>query len=177
MPFATVRPMRCPYCSGLESQVKDTRPSEFDGTIRRRRVCEKCGAKFSTIERVQLRDIFVKKQNGKVEPFDIEKIKKSIKIACQKRPIEGPQIETMTSSLHRRLEALNDETIPSETIGNMVSESLSVLDPIAFIRFVSVYKKFSKISEFKQIISEIPELYEEGETCDASNMFKDGKLF
>jgi len=169
--------MRCPYCSGFDSQVKDSRPDENDGTIRRRRVCEKCGAKFSTVERVQLRDLFVKKRDGRIEPFDIEKIKKSIKIACQKRPIADPQIETMTSSLHRRLEALNEESIPTEKIGDMVSESLSVLDPIAFIRFVSVYKKFSQISEFKKIISEIPELHKEGDTCDTSKLFKDGKLF
>jgi len=169
--------MRCPYCSGLESQVKDSRPDENDGTIRRRRVCEKCGAKFSTVERVQIRDIFVKKRDGRLEAFDIDKIKKSIKIACQKRPITDPQVETITSSLHRRLEALNEEAIPSDIIGNMVSESLSVLDPIAFIRFVSVYKKFSKISEFQKIISEIPGAYKEGETCDTPTTFKDGKLF
>ena len=104
--------MRCPYCNSLESQVKDSRPDEDDGTIRRSRTCEKCGAKFSTVERVQLRDLRVKKHNGSIEPFDRDKIKKSIWVACKKRNITDEQIETITSSLHRQLETISDDIIP-----------------------------------------------------------------
>ena len=124
-----------------------------------------------------MRDISVKKKGGKIEPFDIEKIKRSIKIACQKRGINDGQIETVVSSIHRRLETTGDEAIESVKIGDMVAESLAVLDPIAFVRFVSVYKQFSKISEFKKIISEMPETFTEGDTCNTEGMFKDGKLF
>ncbi|MDR1071251.1 MAG: transcriptional regulator NrdR [Rickettsiales bacterium] len=169
--------MRCPYCNSLESQVKDSRPDADDNSIRRRRICEKCGAKFTTVERVQLRDLQVRKRDGSVEPFDRSKIKKSIQVACQKRNIPDSRIETVTSSLHRQLETVSDDVIPSETIGNMVSESLLVLDPIAFIRFASVYRKFSKISEFKKIISEIPELDEGGQNVQSSKKFANGKLF
>jgi transcriptional repressor NrdR len=167
--------MKCPYCNSPESQVRDSRPDEDDGTIRRRRVCEKCGAKFTTVERVQLRDLKVKKTDGTVEVFDRNKIKRSIQVACRKRNISDDQIESITTSLHRRLETkLEGDIVASETIGDMVSESLQELDPIAFIRFVSVYKKFSKISEFKKIISELPEPKEEPVH---HVKFTNGKLF
>jgi transcriptional repressor NrdR len=169
--------MRCPYCNSPDSQVKDSRPDADDNSIRRRRICEKCGAKFTTVERVQLRDLKVRKRDGSVEPFDRNKIKKSIQVACQKRNIPEARIETITSSLHRQLETVSEDIISSEIIGNMVSESLLVLDPIAFIRFVSVYRKFSKISEFKKIISEIPELDEGGQNVQSSKKFANGKLF
>jgi len=168
--------MRCPYCNSLESQVKDSRPDEDDGTIRRRRICEKCGAKFSTVERVQLRDLKIRKFDGRIEPFDRNKIKRSIQVACRKRNITDEQIETITTSLHRRLETkVTDDIIPSDVIGDMVLESLMVLDPIAFIRFASVYRKFSKVSEFKKIISEIPE--EEGGDKGHGKGLKPGTLF
>jgi transcriptional repressor NrdR len=168
--------MRCPYCNGLESQVKDSRPDEDDGTIRRRRVCETCGAKFTTVERVQLRDLRVRKSDGSVESFDRGKIKRSIEVACQKRGISDEQVETITNSLRRRLEVeIADDVIPSETIGDMVSESLLVLDPIAFIRFASVYRKFSKISEFRKILSEIQESDEKNK--EPHKKFQNGKLF
>jgi transcriptional repressor NrdR len=166
--------MKCPYCNSPESQVKDSRPDEGDGTIRRRRICEKCGAKFTTVERVQLRDLKVKKSSGAIEPFSRDKIKKSLFVACRKRNISDEQIETITASLHRRLETqVMDDIVPSETIGDMVSESLLELDPVAFIRFASVYKKFSKLSEFKKIIAQIPEKDE----APAPKPFKNGKLF
>jgi transcriptional repressor NrdR len=162
----------------LDSQVKDSRPDEDDGTIRRRRICEKCGAKFTTVERVQLRELHVKKSDGRIEPFDRNKIKRSIQVACQKRDISDDRIETITTSLHRQLEAKNDnDIIPTDVIGNMVSESLLVLDPIAFIRFASVYRKFSKISEFKKIISEIPESDDNEKQSVSSKKFVNGKLF
>jgi len=168
--------MRCPYCNSLESQVKDSRPDEDDGTIRRRRICEKCGAKFSTVERVQLRELKVRKFDGRIEPFDRNKIKHSIQVACRKRDITDEQIETITTSLHRRLETkVMDDVVQSEVIGDMVLESLLVLDPIAFIRFASVYRKFSKVSEFKKIMSEIPDADEK--TKGADKKLKPGTLF
>ena len=169
--------MRCPYCNSLESQVKDSRPDVDDNTIRRRRICEKCGAKFTTVERVQLRELRVKKSSGQIEPFDRNKIKRSIQVACQKRTITDEQIETIVTSLRRRLELeIADDVIPSEVIGNMVSESLLVIDPIAFVRFASVYRKFSKLSEFRQILSEIPEA-DAKQTDDTKKKFANGKLF
>lgn len=167
--------MRCPYCNSLESQVKDSRPDADDNTIRRRRICETCGAKFTTVERVQLRDLRVKKSDGTIEPFDRNKIKKSIQVACRKRTITDDQIETIVTSLRRRLELeASDDIIPSETIGNIVSESLQVLDPIAFIRFASVYRKFSKLSEFKKILAEVADI---DEPVEINKKFANGKLF
>jgi transcriptional repressor NrdR len=162
----------------LDSQVKDSRPDESDGTIKRRRVCEKCGAKFTTVERVQLRDLRVRKNDGTIELFDRNKIKRSIQVACRKRNIPDERIETVTTSLHRQLEAqIADDIIPTDVIGNVVSESLLVLDPIAFIRFASVYRKFSKVSEFRKILSEVPE--EDGGEKESvpSKKFANGKLF
>ncbi len=158
--------MRCPYCNSSESQVKDSRPNEDDGTIRRRRVCSACGAKFTTLERVQLRDIMVHKATGVLQPFDREKLAKSIRIACRKRDVSEEQIEKFVTSIHRRVEAENEDIITSEQIGEMVSESLLNLDPIAFVRFASVYRKFSKISDFKKIINQIQEVEENPKFCE-----------
>ncbi|MDL2295191.1 transcriptional regulator NrdR [Lachnospiraceae bacterium OttesenSCG-928-E19] len=158
--------MRCPYCNSTDSQVKDSRPDTEDAIIRRRRVCNQCGAKFTTVERVQMRDLSVRKSNGKLEPFDREKLKRSIKIACRYRDVSDEQIERLVTSIHRRLETENPEdTITSEIVGSMVSDSLLNLDPIAFIRFVSVYRKFSRVSDFKKIINQIPEADEGAEVC------------
>lgn len=164
--------MRCPYCNSSDSQVKDSRPNEEDGTIRRRRVCNECGAKFTTLERVQLRDILVRKSGGTTQPFDREKLAKSIRIACRKRDVSEEQIEKFVTSIHRRLEAENDEVIPSEKIGEMVSESLLNLDPIAFVRFASVYRKFSKISDFKKIINQIQETDDNEKSCELPKKYK-----
>jgi transcriptional repressor NrdR len=162
----------------MDSQVKDSRPDTEDNSIRRRRICSTCGAKFTTVERVQLRDLRVRKSGGRVEPFDRDKIKRSIQIACRKRNITDAQIETITTSIHRRLETKTEnDVICSDQIGNMVSDSLMELDPIAFIRFASVYRKFSKLSEFKKIISEIPEKNEKKDDSEAEKDFKNGKLF
>ena len=169
--------MRCPYCNSLDSQVKDSRPDENDGTIRRRRFCEKCGAKFSTVEHVQLRELKIRKHDGRIEPFNRNKIKYSIQIACRKRNITDEQIDTIITSLYRRLETkITDDIVPSEAIGDIVLESLLVLDPIAFIRFASVYRKFSKISEFKKIIDELPD-DEHAKKSDAPTKLKSGTLF
>ncbi len=150
--------MRCPYCNSIDSQVKDSRPDIENAVIRRRRVCSACGAKFTTVERVQMRDLMVVKTSGKIEPFDREKLKRSIVIACSNRDIDDDQIEKLVTSIHRRVETENiDDSVSSGTIGQMVSDSLLNLDPISFVRFVSVYKKFSKISDFKKIIEQIPD--------------------
>lgn len=164
--------MRCPYCNSSDSQVKDSRPNEEDGTIRRRRVCNECGAKFTTLERVQLRDIMVRKTNGTLQSFDREKLAKSVRIACRKRDVSSEQIEKFVTSIHRRLEAENDDVIQSEQIGEMVSESLLNLDPIAFIRFASVYRKFSKISDFKRIINQIQENDENEKPSEPTKKYK-----
>ena len=159
--------MRCPYCNSTDSQVKDSRPDTEDSVIRRRRVCGACGAKFTTVERVQMRDLIVKKNDGRVEPFDREKLKRSIKIACRNRDVGDEQIERLVSSIGRRLEGeTTDDTITTEQVGQMVADSLLNLDPIAFIRFVSVYRKFSRVADFKKIISQIPEADDEREVCE-----------
>jgi transcriptional repressor NrdR len=164
--------MRCPYCNSCESQVRDSRPNEEDATIRRRRVCNDCGAKFTTLERVQLRDIMVRKSGGTTQPFDREKLAKSIRIACRKRDVSDEKIEKFVTSIHRRLEAENDDIIASEKIGEMVSESLLNLDPIAFVRFASVYRKFSKLADFKKIINQIPEAEPGTDVCELPKKYK-----
>ncbi len=164
--------MRCPYCNSIDSQVKDSRPDTEIAIIRRRRVCGDCGAKFTTVEHVQMRDLSVLKNNGDVEVFDRDKLKRSIKLACRKRDITEEQIEKMLTSIYRRLEAEtnDDNAIKSEVIGNMVSDSLLNLDPVAFIRFASVYNKFSKISDFSDFINKVNEISEK-ETKSKTSLF------
>ncbi len=154
--------MRCPYCNSVGSQVKDSRPDTEVAIIRRRRVCGECGAKFTTVERIQMRDLSVMKSNGVIQAFDRDKLKHSIKLACRKRDITEEQVEKMLTSIYRRLEAEtpDDTAIKSDVIGDMVAESLMNLDPVAFVRFASVYRKFSKISDFSKIINQIPEMDE-----------------
>ncbi len=158
--------MRCPYCNSTDSRVTDSRPDTEDAIIRRRRVCNQCGAKFTTVERVQMRDLMVRKNSGKLEPFDREKLRRSIKLACRNRDVGDEQIEKLVTSIHRRLETETaDDTVTSVAVGQMVSDSLLNLDPIAFVRFVSVYRKFSRISDFKKIIEQIPEADEGAAVC------------
>ena len=158
--------MRCPYCNSSDSRVADSRPDIEDAVIRRRRVCNQCGAKFTTVERVQMRDLTVRKNSGKLEPFDREKLARSIKLACRNRDVGDDQIDKLVTSIHRRLETETaDDIVPSSLVGQMVSDSLLNLDPIAFVRFVSVYRKFSKISDFKKIIDQIPEDDEGAVVC------------
>ena len=158
--------MRCPYCNSTESRVVDSRPDTEDAIIRRRRVCEQCGAKFTTVERVQMRDLMVKKNNGKLEAFDREKLHRSIQLACRNRDVGSEQIEKLVTSIHRRLETETaDDTVTSAMVGQMVSDSLLNLDPIAFVRFVSVYRKFSKVADFKKIINQIPEADDGASVC------------
>ena len=165
--------MRCPYCTSVESQVKDSRPNEEDGTIRRRRICTECGARFTTIERVQMRDLSVRKNSGHIEPFDREKLAKSIRIACQKREVSEKQIENIVTSIHRRLETeAPEDIVSSEYIGQLTLESLIALDPVAFVRFASVYRKFTRIADFRKIIAQIPEPDDGAAVCEIPKKFK-----
>jgi transcriptional repressor NrdR len=171
--------MRCPYCNHTDSQVKDSRPNEEDGTIRRRRICSECGARFTTLERVQLRDLQVKKSSGTIVPFDRDKLAKSIIIACRKRQVSDKQIENIVTGIHRQIELdASEDIVASEYIGGLAAESLMTLDPIAFVRFVSVYKKFTRISDFKKIIAQIPEANPDAKVCELPPVkYPTGKLF
>jgi transcriptional repressor NrdR len=159
--------MKCPYCNSADSQVKDSRPSELDGTIRRRRICSTCGARFTTVERVQMRDLMVTKNNGMAEPFDRDKLAKSVKIACHNCNISEEQLDKIANSIYRRIESeAPEDTISSEYIGQLASEALLNLDPIAYIRFVSVHKKFTRVADFKKLLSKIPEPEDPSQSCD-----------
>lgn len=176
---ARIPPMRCPYCNEPDSQVRDSRPSEDDTAIKRRRTCNVCGMKFTTFEHVQLRELNVRKTGGRVEPFNRDKVEKSLRVACRKRDVSDQQIEKITGAIQRRCETeTNDDEISSETIGQIISEALLALDPIAYIRFVSVYRKFSKISEFKNLIAKIPESAPDADFCELPTArVKPGRLF
>lgn len=159
--------MRCPYCNSIDSRVNDSRPDIESGTIRRRRVCNQCGARFITVERVQMRDLIVRKNSGKTEPFDRDKLRRSIRLACHNCNVGEEQIDRLVASIQRRLETENTDDIVSSTlVGQMVSDSLLNLDPIAFIRFVSVYRRFSKVSDFKKILDTIPQAEEDAIVCE-----------
>jgi transcriptional repressor NrdR len=147
--------MRCPYCGNTDTQVKDARPAEDHVAIRRRRSCPGCGGRFTTDERVQLRDLDVVKKNGKREDFDRDKLSRSIRIAMQKRTIEPDRIEQMISGIVRRLESMGDTDIPSDTIGAIVMESLARIDTVAYVRFASVYKNFQEADDFEEFVAEL----------------------
>ncbi|MEL7139145.1 MAG: transcriptional regulator NrdR [Pseudomonadota bacterium] len=147
--------MRCPFCGSVDTQVKDSRPAEDHVAIRRRRLCPACGGRFTTYERVQLRDLIVVKKNGKREAFDRDKLARSIRIALQKRPIEAERVEQMISGIVRRLESMGDTDIPSDTIGEIVMETLARIDTVAYVRFASVYKNFQEVADFEEFVSEL----------------------
>ena len=147
--------MRCPFCGNIDTQVKDSRPAEDHVTIRRRRFCTDCGGRFTTYERVQLRDLVVIKSNGKREDFDRDKLERSIRIALQKRPVEHERMEKMISGIVRRLESLGDTDINSKMIGEIVMESLARIDTVAYVRFASVYKNFQAADDFDKFVSEL----------------------
>jgi len=142
--------MRCPFCAHEDSQVKDSRPSEDGAAIRRRRQCEACQARFTTFERVQLRDLTVVKKGGEREPFDRAKLERSIAIACRKRDVPAERIERLISSIQRQLETRGDEVTTSQ-IGEAVMDALKAIDHVAYIRFASVYKDFSEPGDFAEI--------------------------
>jgi transcriptional repressor NrdR len=147
--------MRCPFCGNIDTQVKDSRPAEDHVAIRRRRFCTDCGGRFTTYERVQLRDLVVIKSNGKREDFDRDKLERSIRIALQKRPVEHERMEKMISGIVRRLESLGDTDINSKMIGEIVMESLARIDTVAYVRFASVYKNFQAADDFDKFVSEL----------------------
>jgi len=147
--------MRCPFCGNTDTQVKDSRPAEDHVAIRRRRSCPGCGGRFTTYERVQLRDLVVVKKSGKREDFERDKLSRSIRIAMQKRPIDPDRIEQMISGIVRRLESMGDTDIPSETIGAIVMESLARIDTVAYVRFASVYKNFQEADDFEEFVAEL----------------------
>jgi transcriptional repressor NrdR len=142
--------MRCPFCAHEDSQVKDSRPSEDGASIRRRRQCEACGARFTTFERVQLRDLTVVKKDGDKQPFDRAKLERSIATACRKRDVTSERIERLVSSIQRQLETKGDEVTTTQ-IGEAVMDGLKALDHVAYIRFASVYKDFSEPGDFAEI--------------------------
>ena len=146
--------MKCPFCGNDESQVKDSRPTEDNSSIRRRRACPSCGARFTTFKRVQLRDLIVVKAGDKKEVFDREKIRKSMNIALRKRPVEEEKIERAANGVVRQLESLGDAEIPSRTIGDYVMKALANLDTVAYIRYASVYKDFRNPNDFNEFLDE-----------------------
>ena len=150
--------MRCPFCGHDASQVKDSRSSEDGAAIRRRRQCEGCGGRFTTFERIQLRDMTVVKSGGDREPFDREKLQRSIAIACRKRPIAPDQTERLVSGIQRQLETTGDADVTSAAIGALVMEGLKGLDPVAYIRFASVYKDFTEARDFEAFAGSVAEV-------------------
>jgi transcriptional repressor NrdR len=147
--------MRCPYCSGENTQVKDSRPTEENASIRRRRVCPDCGGRFTTFERVQLREITIIKRSGRRVPFDRDKLARSIEIALRKRPVEAERVERMITGIVRQLESMGESEMPSSAIGGLVMEALRGLDPVAYVRFASVYRDFSEAADFQAVVREI----------------------
>jgi transcriptional repressor NrdR len=147
--------MRCPYCSCEETQVKDSRPTEENAAIRRRRVCPDCGGRFTTFERVQLRELIVVKRSGRKVPFDRDKLQKSVEVALRKRPIEMERVDRMVSGIVRQLESAGETEIASSTIGAYVMEGLRALDPVAYVRFASVYRDFREAADFQEVLGEI----------------------
>ena len=147
--------MRCPYCGDDDTQVKDSRPTEDSGAIRRRRICTGCGGRFTTFERVQLRELIVVKKSGRKVPFDREKLARSVYTALRKRSVDPERIERMISGIVRQLESLGDVEVTSDQIGEYVMEGLKGLDDVAFVRFASVYKNFSAADDFRSFLSEL----------------------
>ena len=150
--------MRCPFCGHEDSQVKDSRPTEDNGAIRRRRQCEDCAARFTTFERIQLRELTVVKSEGRREPFEREKLNRSVAIACRKRPIEQARVDRLVTGIQRQLETLGDTEIPAAQIGAMVMEGLKGLDSVAYIRFASVYKDFAEAKDFEEFAGAVKDV-------------------
>ena len=147
--------MRCPSCNSLDTQVKDSRPTEDSAVIRRRRVCIACNFRFTTFERVQLRELTVIKRNGRRVPFDRDKLERSINHALRKRPVEQDRVDRMITGIVRRLESMGENEVPSPMIGELVMQALSSLDKVAYVRFASVYKNFREAKDFEAILGEI----------------------
>ena len=147
--------MRCPFCGHAESQVKDSRPAEDGAAIRRRRFCPECAGRFTTFERVQLRELVVIKRNGRRVPFDRDKLVRSVQIALRKRPVEPERIDQVVSKMVRELESQGESEVSSETVGEMVMETLRALDDVAYVRFASVYRNFREAKDFEAVLDEL----------------------
>ena len=149
--------MRCPFCGHEDTQVKDSRPTEDSSAIRRRRFCTNCGQRFTTIERVQLRELTVVKSDNRRVPFDRDKLGRSIRIALRKRPIQEERIERIVNGIVRQLEASGEADIPSQQIGELVMETLKEVDPVAYVRFASVYRNFREAKDFEAFLGKLDE--------------------
>jgi transcriptional repressor NrdR len=147
--------MRCPYCGGLDTQVKDSRPTDDSSAIRRRRICPDCGGRFTTFERVQLRELVLVKRNGRRVPFDRDKLQRSIDVALRKRPVEPERVERMINGIVRQLESLGDGEVTSEQVGELVMDGLKGLDDVAYVRFASVYKNFREARDFEELLGSL----------------------
>jgi transcriptional repressor NrdR len=147
--------MKCPYCGGLDTQVKDSRPTEDATSIRRRRVCPDCGGRFTTFERVQLRDLTVVKRSGRRVAFDRDKLQRSIQVALRKRPVPLDRVERLVNGLVRQIESLGENEVTSEQIGELVMEGLKGLDDVAYVRFASVYRNFREARDFETVLGEL----------------------
>jgi transcriptional repressor NrdR len=147
--------MRCPYCGNPDTQVKDSRPSEDNTAIRRRRVCPDCGGRFTTFERVQLRELMVTKRSGRRVPFDRDKLMRSVQVALRKRAVDPERVERMVNGIVRQLESGGESEINSEQIGHLVMEGLRGLDTVAYVRFASVYKNFREAKDFEAFVGEL----------------------
>lgn len=154
--------MRCPFCGSENTAVKDSRPAEDNTAVRRRRACERCGARFTTFERVQLREVIVIKRDGKRAPFDREKIVRSVKIALRKRPVDADQVEQLVSGIIRKLESEGETDVESARIGELVMAALRDIDPVGYVRYASVYKDFNDPADFAGFI-ESARFEDEGE--------------
>ena len=150
--------MKCPACGHEDSQVKDSRPTEDGAAIRRRRQCEKCEARFTTFERIQLREVTVVKTNGQREPFDRDKLLRSVTIACRKRPIDTAGIDRLVSTIQRALETQGDAEVSTQEIGARVMEALKAIDSVAYIRFASVYRDFAEARDFEEFAASIRDI-------------------
>lgn len=149
--------MRCPFCAHDDSQVKDSRPTEDNSSIRRRRQCSSCGARFTTFERVQLREVTVIKSGDRREAFDRGKLEQSVALACRKRGVEQERIDQLVSGIQRQVETAGDAEVPSSRIGEMVMDGLRQIDSVAYIRFASVYRDFSEAKDFEEFASTVQE--------------------
>jgi len=149
--------MRCPYCGAVDSQVKDSRPTEDGTAIRRRRACPECGGRFTTFERVQLRELTVLKRSGRRVPFDRDKLMRSVQVAIRKRPVDPDRVERMVSGIVRQLESRGEQEIPSEDIGLLIMEGLKNLDAVAYVRFASVYRDFGEPKDFETFVGKLAE--------------------
>lgn len=147
--------MRCPFCGNDDSQVKDSRPTEDNAAIRRRRQCEGCGARFTTFERIQLRDLYILKKDGVRQAFDRSKLERSIAIACRKRGITPDRIDRLVSSIQRQIETSGESEIPAASVGEMVMDGLKAIDSVAYIRFASVYKDFTEARHFEEFAGNV----------------------